>query len=287
MSVQACMLPDGKRLHLQHGPIDLVIEANGEASQVSSAYRAAHDRFSTVLDVLVQELPVLRKLIVKEGRDFAGPVAKRMASAVHPYWQHKVTPMAAVAGSVADEVLAVMVSGARLTRAYVNNGGDIAVHLAEGERFTIASANGEIAITSKDTARGIATSGWRGRSFSFGIADSVTVLAHNAAEADVAATMIANHVDLPHSPKIRRAPAAAIQPDNDLGQRRVTVEVAELTGAEVATALSHGHEFARHLYEKGLIVAATLGLNGVVRTLDGTDKVARYWKGEALWLKQG
>ena len=32
--------------------------------------------------------------------------------------------------------------------------------------------------------RGVATSGWRGRSHSLGIADSVTVVARNAAAAD-------------------------------------------------------------------------------------------------------
>ncbi len=268
MSIQAAMLPDGKRLHLQHGPIDLIIEADGAPDQVSRAYAAARARFETVLSALVEELPTLRTLMPEAGLDVSGPIAGRMAAAVHPHWTSKVTPMAAVAGSVADEMLDAMCAGANLSRAYVNNGGDIALHLADGATFSIASANGPVAVSSTDPVRGIATSGWRGRSFSFGIADSVTVLAATAAQADIAATLIANEVDLPRSIKVRRAPAAALYPDSDLGQRRVTVEVAELTDREVATALERGLEFAGHLRDRGLIVAATLGLNAEIRTLE-------------------
>lgn len=268
MSIQAAMLPDGKRLHLQHGPIDLIIEADGNPDQVSKAYMAAQARFATVLDVLAEELQTLRTLMPEAGLDVSGPIAQRMVAVVRPFWKSKVTAMAAVAGSVADEMLHAMCAGADLSRAYVNNGGDIALHLADEETFSIASSNGPVAVRSTDPVRGIATSGWRGRSFSFGIADSVTVLAATAAQADIAATLIANEVDLPRSIKVRRAPAAALYPDSDLGQRRVTVEVAELTDAEVNTALARGLEFAGQLQRCGLIVAAALGLNGEIRTLE-------------------
>ncbi len=268
MTVQAALLPDGKRLHLQHGPIDLIIEADGDPAQVAQAYAAAKARFATVLDVLAGELQTLRCEVPETGLELAGPIAQRMMGAVQPFWKLKVTPMAAVAGSVADEMLSAMCAGADLKRAYVNNGGDIALHLGDGEVFSIASANGPVAVQAADPVRGIATSGWRGRSFSFGIADSVTVLASSAAQADVAATLIGNEVDLPRSLKVRRAPAAAVFPDSDLGQRRVTVEVASLTDKEVDTALGRGLEFARQLQSHGLIVAATLGLNAKVRRLE-------------------
>lgn len=274
MSIQAAMLPDGKRLHLQHGPIDLIIEANGRADQVAKAYSAARLRFATVLDRLADELPALRSLVPEKGLAVTGPIAQRMEAVVRPFWQLKVTPMAAVAGSVADEMLEAMCAGAALSRAYVNNGGDIALHLGDGETFSIASANGPVAVNTTDPVRGIATSGWRGRSFSFGIADSVTVLAATAAQADIAATLIANEVDLPRSIKVRRAPAAALYPDSDLGQRRVTVEVADLTDAEVSAALSRGLDFAGRLQARGLIVAATLGLNNEVRTLEAAPAEA-------------
>lgn len=271
MSIQAAILPDCKRLHLQHGPIDLIIEANGKPVEIEKAYLAAKTRFETVLDVLADELQTLRTLMPEAGLELAGPIARRMAAVTQPLWQSKITPMAAVAGSVADEMLHAMCAAADLSRAYVNNGGDIALHLADEKSFSIASANGPVSVAATDPVRGIATSGWRGRSFSFGIADSVTVLAASAAQADVAATLIANEVDLPRSIKVRRAPAAALYPDSDLGQRRVTVEVAELTAGEVNTALVRGLEFAEKLQARGLIVAATLGLNDNVRTLEATS----------------
>lgn len=268
MSIQAAMLPDAKRLHLQHGPIDLIIEADGEPAQVRQAYASAKNRFATVLEILAGELQTLRSLVPETGLEVTGPIAQRMVDVVRPFWKSKVTPMAAVAGSVADEMLCAMCAKADLSRAYVNNGGDIALHLGDGEVFSIASANGPVAVQAADRVRGIATSGWRGRSFSFGIADSVTVLASSAAQADVAATLIGNEVDLPGSIKVRRAPAAALYPDSDLGQRRVTVEVAALTDKEVNTALAHGLAFAGQLQARGLIVAATLGLNDEIRTLE-------------------
>ena len=84
--------------------------------------------------------------------------------------------------------------------------------------------------------RGIATSGQGGRSFSLGIADAVTVLARRAADADAAATMIANAVDLDH-PAIQRRPAVRLDPDSDLGDLPVTVAVGDLSRSEVAAAL--------------------------------------------------
>ncbi len=42
---QIAMLADGKRLHLQDGPIDLIIEAKGTAADIRAAYQAASRRF--------------------------------------------------------------------------------------------------------------------------------------------------------------------------------------------------------------------------------------------------
>jgi ApbE superfamily uncharacterized protein (UPF0280 family) len=212
MSIQAAMLPDGKRLHLQHGPIDLIIAADGKVAEVRRAYMAARARFDTVLTRLAGELPLLRTQMSQQGLPVEGPVARRMAQAVQPFWREQVTPMAAVAGAVADEMLAAMLEAADVRRAYVNNGGDIALHLADDERFSIASANGHVSVAAGDGVGGIATSGRHGRSHSLGIADSVTVLAHSGAAADVAATLIANAVDLPGSPKVKRVAAHELSP---------------------------------------------------------------------------
>jgi ApbE superfamily uncharacterized protein (UPF0280 family) len=393
---RAAMLPDGRRLHLQDGPIDLVIEAFGPAEAVRAAYAAAIARFDGLLDELCSELPLLRAAARPDGTALTGVVARRMyaavaehvvtavsvsaeapaaepASAIPPLGvipglvpgthsspgsqasrlpgrsvgsRHEagndfgegsdlgeatdvgeasdlgaggavpddalfITPMAAVAGAVADEILAAMLAagaaggesdGAEaggqlsrspsartqlahpppthppLSRVYVNNGGDIALHLAPGERLRVGLVDrpdrpsldasalfARTELSAEDGVGGIATSGWRGRSFSLGIADAVTVLAATAAAADAAATVIANAVDLPGHPAIVRAPARDLAPDSDLGDRRVTRAVGALSAGEIDAALSAGVAVAEGLVRCGLITGAALHLAGATR----------------------
>jgi uncharacterized protein len=114
--------------------------------------------------------------------------------------------------------------------------------------------------------RGIATSGWNGRSFSLGIADAATVLARSAAQADAAATLVANAVDV-DDPAVRRAPARTLDPDSDLGARLVTVEVGPLAPEAIAAALDRGAEKAQQLRRAGRIIAAVLLLRGEIRVV--------------------
>ncbi len=267
---QIALLSDGRRLHLQDGPIDLIVEASGRASDVRAAYEAAARRFTGLLDELCSELSDLRKPATGKC-SLNGVVARRMHAAVAPYAAGCfITPMAAVAGSVAEEILAAMRDAASLDQAYVNNGGDIALHLGPGERFAVglmdrpdrAGVLRTIRIEADDPIRGVATSGRHGRSFSLGIADAVTVLARTASQADAAATIIANAVDLPGHPAIVRCPANEIQPDSDLGARPVTRGVGELSRDEIAVALESGAERARQLFDSGLIEGAVLQLSG-------------------------
>ncbi|MER9834734.1 UPF0280 family protein [Mesorhizobium sp. M0145] len=268
---QAHWLEDGRRLHLNHGPIDLIVEAFGEASECSAAYRQAVARFQTILPELVEELPELRRPAASRPRAFAGPTARRMEAAVVPLAKQFITPMAAVAGSVADEVLGALLAGRRLERAYVNNGGDSAIYLGHGQSMTLAIAGtghglaDRLTIRPEDGIRGVATSGWRGRSFSLGIADAVTVLARTGAEADAAATLIANAVDLPGHPAVRRVRARDLAPDSDLGDRFVTQGVGLLSAAEIAIALEGGFAVAEEFRRRGLIAAAALFLGGQAR----------------------
>jgi hypothetical protein len=267
------------RLHLQDGPIDLVIMAEGGVAAVEAAYRAARARFLTVLDELCAELPLLRAGIAEDARWPEGAIARRMRAAAAPLaaWGF-ITPMAAVAGAVAEEVLGVMLVAAPLDRAAVNNGGDIALHLAPGQSMAVGMVArpelgqpdlfGRFTLTSADAARGIATSGWFGRSFSRGIADAVTVLAVTAATADAAATVIANAVDLPDHPGVLRLPAASILPDSDLGERLVTRDVGPLSAAEKAEALAAGLAVAEELRQAGLIERAALHLQGETRVTE-------------------
>jgi uncharacterized protein len=269
-------LLDGSRLHLQDGPIDLIIGAEGLDAEIRRAYQAAAERFAGLLDELCGELSELRKAADPRCCWLRGVVARRMYQAVAPFAVDTfITPMAAVAGAVAEEILCAMLAVAPLKRAYVNNGGDIALHLADGATFAVGlmdrpDASGilrALTIRADDSTRGVATSGRYGRSFSLGIADAVTVLARTAAQADAAATIVANAVDLPGHPAIIRQPARDIQPDSDLGARLVTRDVGPLDDNEITDALAAGEGRAQQLLAAGLIEGAVLQLCGKLRIL--------------------
>ena len=276
---QIALLPDSKRLHLQDGPIDLIIGASGRESEVRAAYEAAVRRFNGLLDELCDELIELRRAADHIRCLLKGNVARRMHAAVTPFAAGQfITPMAAVAGSVAEEILGAMLAAAWLDRAYVNNGGDIALHLTGAEQFSVGLMDRPdalgvmqtIVIEAGEPARGIATSGRHGRSFSLGIADAVTVLAKTASQADAAATVIANAVDLPGHPAIVRLPAIELQPDSDLGMRLVTRAVGALGETEIDDALQAGVLRARQLLEAGLIEGAALRLLGETALVGST-----------------
>ena len=267
-------LEDGRRLHLHHGPIDLVIEAFGKRSEVNQAYRQARTRFETVLEELTDELTDLRKPVIPPRWKPHGPVAVRMMEAVWPYRDSYVTPMAAVAGAVADEILQALTENCDLEKAYVNNSGDIAVWVSPGQSLRLgvvglpdrARIDGTAMISAG--VGGIATSGWRGRSLSLGIADAVTVLASNAAAADGAATLIANAVNIDH-PVVERVRARDLDVDSDLGNRLVTTSVGRLEAEEVSKALDLGEDVARKFVAAGQILGVLMILQGVSRAVGG------------------
>ncbi|MBV7544272.1 UPF0280 family protein [Acidovorax sp. sic0104] len=275
--MHACrnFLPDG-RWHFQHGPMDLVIQADGLRSAVAEAYESAWQRFEGLLQELVDELPGLRAP-VGETTSLQGVVAQRMWLACHPYRKGFMTPMAAVAGSVAQEILGCFRCDG-IDRAWVNNGGDIALHLAPGQSASVGVyadiarldaaqlrhgllLDGQLRIDSTMPVRGVATSGWRGRSQSLGIADSVTVLARTAAEADAAATVVANAVNVLDE-RITRMPAWLVRDDSDLGAIPVTVDVPPLPRSQVQRALQQGLQKAQELQSRGLIWFALLACQG-------------------------
>lgn len=262
---RANIFPDG-RLHLQHGPIDLIITLTGTDEDVRTARRAAALRFRSILDELMDEIDAL-KTPVRYHPKADGLIANRMIEAVS-WCGTSITPMAAVAGAVADEVLDAITASAPLRRAIVNNGGDIAVHLEPGTEASVAlcdlngAAIGTVRIRAEDGIGGIATSGRGGRSLATGIADSVTVLAASGAEADAAATALLGYVDLPGHPAVQRAPASTLQPDSDLADRLVVTAVGGLTEAEKRKALQPGLDAAEVLAEIDIIREAAFILQG-------------------------
>jgi uncharacterized protein len=282
MSAVAAILPDG-RLHLSHGPIDCLCQAWGDPVEVRTAYGQAAQYFASVLAELCAELPMLRAAL--PSRPPRGTVARAMHAACMPFSDRFITPMAAVAGAVADAVLAAMAEGREISRAFVNNGGDIAFHLAHGESLRCAlmtdlaaafgstkriDADGIFRLTANHKARGLATSGRAckgrgGRSFSFGIADSVTILARTAAQADAAASVVGNAVDLSGHPAVDRRPASEIDPDSDLGDRLITFDLGPLDDASIEAALDAGEAMANRLLRDRLIEGAVLALRGHLR----------------------
>ncbi|WP_137892874.1 UPF0280 family protein [Ramlibacter sp. 2FC] len=282
MSAQRTALSPG-RWHFQHGPMDIVIEAEGQAGAVAAAHESAWQRFTQLLDELVAELPLLRRPVAA-GCPLRGRVARRMWQACRPYRDRYITPMAAVAGAVAQELIAAY-EREGVERAWVNNGGDIALHLTPGQSVRVGmfsdlarldlrqlrdgiEIDGRFEVGHAMPVRGIATSGWRGRSFSLGIADSVTVLAATAAQADAAATVIANAVDV-DDPRIERRPASALKDDSDLGDIPVTVNVPALDAETVQRALAAGLAQARKLQSQGLIWSSALVCQGRVISTGG------------------
>ena len=271
MQAQRSQLPAG-RWHFQHGPIDLIIGAAGEACALDAAHQAAWERFREVLPELARELAQLR-LPVRGPCGLQGPVARRMWQACQPLSEDFITPMAAVAGAVAEELIACY-QRPGVARAWVNNGGDIALHLAPAESLRVGlyadlarldavqlqqgpTLDGQFSVRADMPVRGIATSGWRGRSFSLGIADSVTVLARTAAQADAAATIIANAVNVADE-RIERQSASALKDDSDLGDLLVTTLVPALPAALVQQALQAGLAKAQALRSAGLVWSALL-----------------------------
>ncbi len=273
MAHSAVILPDG-RLHLQEGPIDIVIGLAGTRAAVAEARSRAEAAFAGLLGALAAELPLLRTPLGVDPPAALHPVAQRMVGACWPHRRGFITPMAAVAGAVAEHICAALAATPGLASAYVNNGGDIALHLAPGERLHIglvrhlahAAPEGLVRIRAEDPVRGIATSGWPGRSFSLGIADAVTVLAATAAGADAAATVIANACTVQH-PAIQRTPANALDPDSDLGALAVTTAVGPLPPEAIAAALDAGEAVAEILLARGLIHAALLAVGETLRSV--------------------
>lgn len=282
------LLPDG-RLHLSDGPIDLIIGVEGTRAALVEARDAAWRAMDGLLPALAAELAVLRTPMLGKMPALRHPAARRMAEAAWAHRTHFITPMAAVAGAVAEHVLRGIVAVPGVQLAYVNNGGDIALHLSPSSTLRVGlmedpdavAPDGLAVIRGGDAVRGIATSGWRGRSFSRGIADAVTVLAIRAPEADAAATIIANLVDADH-PAVSRRPASSLDPDSDLRDLPVTVGVGPLPIDVAEGALEAGADCAEGMLARGLILGACLRLQGRVRLVGAAAVLATMGQAAAL-----
>lgn len=192
----------------------------------------------------------------------------KMWEAVSVVGDTDLTPMAAVAGTMADEIANfIMESGA--SKIIVNNGGDLAVRLNVGENINVGirsnviyqTISHVISVSCQSGIGGICTSGIGGRSFTRGVAEAVTVVAQSSAIADAAATAIANSTFIPHQ-SIIRVHADKIDPDTDLEGLEVTREVKNLPEEFIERSLSVGISKAGSLAEKGIIIGTVITIKG-------------------------
>jgi len=197
---------------------------------------------------------------------------------LHVMWQSTreigdpdLTPMAAVAGTIADAVADVL-REAGMTRVIVNNGGDLALRLSPGESIVVgvrpkvdhSDISGCFVLHGELGIGGVCTSGLGGRSFTRGIASAATVLAQMASCADAAATAIANATFI-NSPAVHRAAALNLDPSSDLHDLEVTTSVDCLSDKEASSALDQGIARAEKLVTKGRIAGAIITVQGRTR----------------------
>ena len=274
-------LPGGRALLAENGPMRMVIQAwEGKVPRLDLATEAADYAFACLARVAGQLAVLKRRPGAIDGLP-PEPLAREMIKSVRAVGDADLTPLAAVAGTLADAV-ADRLFGQGLSRVIVDNGGDIAIRLAAGETTRVGLcpeiAHPEIShvltLDGRHSTWGVATSGLGGRSFTCGIASAVTAVARSASLADAAATAVANAC-LVAGADVLRVPAAKLDPNTDIPDLLVTVAVVDLTGPQRAEALSNALQMAEGLTHKGVIrgVLAAVGKQ-VGWTADLPDRVA-------------
>jgi len=202
---------------------------------------------------------------------------RRMIESTRKMRESDLTPLAAVAGTASD-IIADFIFRQGGTKVIVDNGGDIAIRLREGEVARVGvktdiHATHPAYLISIDPTMGIggvATSGLGGRSFTKGIASAATVLSLNASLADAAATVIGNFTNV-EDPNIMRSQAKEIYPDTDIPEEWVTVKVGKLSEEKIEEALDKGLSKADSLCQKELIRGALIAVQRRVTWTESLD----------------
>jgi len=251
------------------GPMRLVISSFiGKIPQREMNVRAARESFDFLARVAaVRER--LRRPLNFVPYDLTEPIAREMVRSTAIIGDTELTPMAAVAGSLAAAT-ADFLFDRGMTRVIVNNGGDVAVRLASGESVqvgvredvTCRSWSRVILVDGTRDSWGIATSGLGGRSFTRGIASGASVIADSASVADAAATAIAN-ASFIDDPQVVRRPAGEIDRDTDIPDLLVTVRVGEIKESTRHAGLNRALGFAERLIDRGLVLGAFVAVGKV------------------------
>jgi len=252
-------LKEGKVL-VEYGPVFMVIEAYSSGAPITKAALAGGKKAVQLLDELSGHLEVARKPApLVEPNEAYPQVLNLMISKVKVLRDEEYTPMAAVAGAFSDLVKQeVTEKGGRTV--IVNNGGDISLEIEEGRSIKAGIirdlATGEcshtLEVTSFSGIKGIATSGFGGRSLTKGVASAVSTFSNSCALADVAATAIANATYVDNS-QVDRCKAEELDYHTDLTGQLVTNWVGELDEKAKEAALTRGFQRAQELYKESII----------------------------------
>jgi len=263
-------LPNGTIL-VDYGPMRMFISVSENGKPLIQLSEEGARFAIRVLEDLAKFLPIIKKKSLKLAVEEAFPdVVRRMIEATKKMEEPDLTPLAAVAGTASD-VVADFIFSRGGTKIIVDNGGDVAIRLREGE---VARIGVKTEIDAKHPAYlftidptmgigGVATSGLGGRSFTKGIASAATVLSKTAAISDAAATIIGNFTNA-EDPNITRSLAEKVYPDTDIAGEWITVKVGKLSEEKIEKALNNGLSKADSLCRKGLIHGALIVLQGRV-----------------------
>ena len=254
------------------GPMRLVISSFlGKIPQREMNLRAAETAFDCLEEVARLDKG-LRKPWTEIARKPTETLGGKMLESVRAVGDTRLTPMAAVAGTIADGVADFLFSRG-MTKVIVNNGGDIAVRFMAPNRVRVGlrervdrqeffhAVSLRVPFEKEGAAFGIATSGLGGRSLTCGIASAATIIAKTASLADAAATAVAN-VSFVKSPGVIRRSAETIDPQTDIPGTMVTVNVKGLDQKTRVKAVSQSLELAERFVEKGIILGAFVVVDG-------------------------
>ena len=274
-------LPNGAVL-VDYGPMRMFITVTEKGKPIISLAKEGAHLAIQILEDLAEFLPVIKMRSQELKIEEAFPdVVRSMIEATKKMEEPDLTPLAAVAGTTSDGV-ADFIFGRGGTKIIVDNGGDVAIRLREGEvarigvKTDIQAKNPDYLITVDSTTGigGVATSGLGGRSFTKGIASAATVLAENASLADAAATVVGNFTNV-DDPNITRTLAEKIYPDTDIAGEWVTVEVGKLSPEKIEEALNRGLSKAYSICQKGCIKGALIAVQGNAAWTDSLDSLLK------------
>ncbi|MGD9577899.1 MAG: FAD:protein FMN transferase [Syntrophorhabdus sp.] len=263
-------------MFLEVGPASLVVNGEKQGAPYDFNRFKLEEKIRNILEDIKEYLPILKQKAYKiKNTKHLPDVPRIMVEAVKTIDEMSLTPMAAVAGSVSD-ALKEFIKGEGLDNISINNGGDISVFDSCGKGLKVGIGDIHTGETSPYTISiygltdyGLATSGFGGRSFTLGLADSVTVVAATGAVADAAATFLCNNTNT-YTDQVRRKKAIEIDPLTDIPDEYVTIEINKLSEEIITESLEKGFQLASNIKHNKHIYDAIIRLKDrIVTTING------------------